>query len=139
MEKKCKRATKRDALGYVLGLTCGNDVSARQWQRGDLQWWRAKSSDTFTPLGPYIVTDLDPGNLDIEARVNGKLAQKSNTSDLLYDVPRIIEFVSSVMTLEQGDVIMTGTPGEPVALHHGDTVEVEIQGVGVLSNPVQAE
>ena len=137
--RRCKRATRENALSYVLGYTCGNDVSARQWQRGDLQWWRAKSSDTFTPLGPYIVTDLDPGNLNVSARVNGKPAQGSNTSDLLYDVPRIIEFVSAVMTLEPGDVIMTGTPGTPADLHPGDTVEVEIEGIGILSNPVQAE
>ena len=137
--KRCRRAARKDALGYVLGYTCGNDVSARQWQRGDLQWWRAKSSDTFTPLGPFIVTDVDPGNLGILARVNGKTVQESNTSDLLYDVPTIIEFVSRVMTLEPGDVVMTGTPGDTAELHPGDTVEVEIAGVGVLSNSVQAE
>ena len=137
--KRCKRASRADALSYVLGLTCGNDVSARQWQRGDLQWWRAKSSDTFSPIGPFIVTDLDPGNLDLVARINGKVVQDSNTSDLLYDVPTIIEFVSKMMTLEPGDVIMTGTPGQPGDLHPGDTVEVEIEGIGVLSNPVTAE
>ena len=139
ISKRCKRVSREDAMGVVLGLTCGNDVSARQWQRGDLQWWRAKSSDTFSPVGPYIVTDLDPGNLDLVARVNGKVEQESNTSDLLYDVPTIIEFVTKMMTLEAGDVIMTGTPGEPGNLHPGDTVEIEIEGIGVLSNPVVAE
>ena len=137
--RRCRRATKANALDYVLGYTCGNDVSARQWQRNDLQWWRAKSSDTFSPLGPFIVSDLDPSNLDLMSRINGNTVQDSNTSDLLYDVPAIIEFVSSAMTLEPGDVIMTGTPGRPGDLHAGDTVEVEIKGIGILSNPVRAE
>ncbi len=137
--KRCKRVSRADALSYVLGYTCGNDVSARQWQQGDLQWWRAKSSDTFSPIGPYIVTDLDPANLNMVARINGKVAQEINTSDLLYDVPRIIEFASSMMTLEPGDVIMTGTPGRPGDLHPGDVVEIEIEGIGILSNPVRAE
>ena len=137
--KRCKRVSRADALSVVLGLTCGNDVSARQWQRGDLQWWRAKSSDTFSPIGPYIVTDLDPGNLHLVARVNGKIEQESSTSDLLYDVPTIIEFVTRAVTLEPGDVIMTGTPGQAGDLHPGDTVEIEIEGIGVLRNPVVAE
>ena len=111
MGRHCKGATKSDALSYVLGYTCGNDVSARQWQRDDLQWWRAKSSDTFAPLGPYIVTDLDPGDLHLQARIGAKVVQDSSTSDLIHDVPTIIEFVSRVMTLDPGDVIMTGTPG----------------------------
>ena len=137
--KHCKRATKDNALSYVLGFTCGNDVSVREWQRNDLQWWRAKSSDTFGPIGPCIATDVDPGNLRLTARVNGAIVQDSNTSDLLHPVPRIIEFISAVMTLEAGDVIMTGTPGTTGDLHPGDTVEIEIEGIGVLSNPVTAE
>ena len=137
--KHCRRASRADALSYVLGYTCGNDVSARDWQRNDLQWWRAKSSDTFSPIGPFIVSDLDPGNLQLTCRINGETAQQQTTSDLLHDVPTIIEFVSSVMTLEAGDVIMTGTPGTPGDIHDGDTVEVELEGVGVLSNPVKAE
>ena len=137
--KRCKGASAADALSYVLGYTCGNDVSAREWQSNDLQWWRGKSCDTFAPMGPFIATDLDPGNLDLTARVNGREVQSSNTSDLLHPVPRIIEFVSAVITLEPGDAIMTGTPGHPLNLNAGDTVEVEIEGVGVLSNPVAAE
>jgi 2-keto-4-pentenoate hydratase/2-oxohepta-3-ene-1,7-dioic acid hydratase in catechol pathway len=137
--KRCKRATREDALSYVLGYTCGNDFSARNWQRNDLQWWRAKSSDTFSPIGPFIVTDLDPSNLQLTVRVNGETVQDQTTSDLLYDVPRIIEFVSQVMTLEPGDVIMTGTPGSPGDVHDGDTVEVEIEGIGILRNPIKAE
>ena len=137
--RRCKRASRADALSYVLGYTCGNDVSARDWQRNDLQWWRAKSSDTFSPIGPYVVSDLDPGNLQLTCRINGKTAQQQSTSDLVHDVPKIIEFVSSVMTLEPGDVIMTGTPGTPGDIHDGDTVEIELEGVGVLTNPVKAE
>lgn len=137
--KRCRNATRTNALEHIFGYTCANDVSERDWQAGDLQWWRAKSSDTFGPLGPYLVTDLDPGNLAIEARLNGEVVQRSNTSDLLYDVPTIIEWVSRVMTLEPGDVILTGTPGTTATLSPGDTVEIELEGVGVLSNPVAAE
>ena len=137
--KRCRRASADDALDYILGYTCGNDVSARNWQRNDLQWWRAKSSDTFAPVGPYIETDLDPGNVRLIGRINGEVVQEQLTSDLLYGIPRIIEFVSSVLTLEPGDVIMTGTPGAPGDIHPGDTVEVEVEGVGVLRNPVVAE
>jgi 2-keto-4-pentenoate hydratase/2-oxohepta-3-ene-1,7-dioic acid hydratase in catechol pathway len=137
--KRCRNASRQNALDYVFGYTCANDVSERNWQKGDLQWWRAKSSDTFGPIGPFIVTDLDPGNLNIEARLNGEVVQKSNTSDLLYDVPTIIEWVSKVMTLEPGDVILTGTPGTTATLSPGDTVEIELEGIGVLSNPVAAE
>ena len=137
--KRCKGATKANALSYVLGYTCGNDVSERNWQSGDIQWWRGKSSDTFALLGPFIATDLDPGNLQLSARINGRTVQESSTADLLHDVPTIIEFASRVVTLEPGDVIMTGTPGKPEDLHAGDTEEVEIEGIGVLSNPVVAE
>ena len=137
--KRCRGATKEDALSYVLGYTCGNDVSGRKWQRDDLQWWRAKSSDTFAPFGPFIVTGLDPSDLHLQARTNGEVVQDSSTSDLIHDVPSIIEFVSRVMTLLPGDIIMTGTPGKPGYLEPGDTVEIEIEGIGVLSNPVAAE
>ena len=137
MGKRCKSVSQAEALDYVLGYTCGNDVSERVWQSGDLQWWRGKSSDTFAPLGPFIVTELDPSDLMLTARVNGEVAQQSSTSDLIHDVPRIIEWVSKAMTLEPGDMIMTGTPGQPWDIHAGDTVEVEIEGIGVLSNPVK--
>ena len=136
---RCKSVNQSDALNYVFGYTCGNDVSGRDWQENDLQWWRAKSSDTFTPLGPYMVTDLDPTNIQVQCRVNGKEEQNQNTSDLIHPVTRIIEFVSSVMTLEEGDVILTGTPGTPGQIHPGDIVEVEVSGVGILRNSVVAE
>ena len=137
--RKARRIGKAEALDYVLGYTCGNDVSARNWQRGDLQWWRAKSSDTFAPIGPFIVSDLDPSALRLICRINGRVAQDQLTSDLIHDVPSILEFVTSVLTLNPGDVIMTGTPGAPGDIHDGDTVEVEIAEIGVLTNPVKAE
>lgn len=137
--KTARRVSKEDALDYVLGYTCGNDVSARDWQANDLSWWRAKSSDTFTPLGPYIVTGLDPSDLQLIGRVNGEVSQEQTTSDLLYGVPEILEFVTRVLTLNPGDVVMTGTPGRPGNIYDGDVVEVEISGIGNLSNPVRNE
>lgn len=137
--KRAKRVKKGDALNYVLGYTCGNDVSGRPWQRNDLQWWRAKASDTFAPLGPYIATDLDPSNLDLEVRINDKAVQQGTTSDLMADVPTIVSFISQAMTLEPGDVIYTGTPGVPGSTKDGDVVEVEISGIGILRNYVADE
>ena len=131
-----KRISQSDALSHVFGYTCGNDVSARDWQQNDLQWWRAKSCDTFTVLGPWVETDFDPGEAQIQCRINDEVVQNQNISDLLHGVPRIIEFVSSLITLKPGDVIMTGTPGVPKDMFSGDTVEVEIEGLGILSNPV---
>ncbi len=136
--RKCQRVSKTEALSYVFGYTCGNDVSARVWQRGDMQWWRAKSSDTFAAFGPVIVTDLDGANLDIRARVNGKEVQHCNTAELLYDIPTLVSFISQCVTLEPGDLIYTGTSGKPGEIRDGDSVEVEIQGIGVLRNPVKA-
>jgi len=136
MGKGGKRISQSDALSHVFGYTCGNDVSARDWQQNDLQWWRAKSCDTFTVLGPWVETDFDPGEAQIQCRINDEVVQNQNISDLLHGVPRIIEFVSSLITLNPGDVIMTGTPGVPKDMFSGDTVEVEIEGIGILSNPV---
>jgi len=126
-----------EALDYVLGYTCGNDVSARDWQQGDLQWWRAKGCDTFAPLGPWIATDLDPTNLELRTRINGQEVQSTNTALLIHDVAHLISFASQVMTLEPGDLVFSGTPGTTAALQKGDVVEVEISGIGVLRNPVQ--
>ncbi len=137
--KTCRNATKQNALDYVFGYTCANDVSERDWQKNDLQWTRAKSSDTFGPIGPFIVTGLDPYNLAISARLNGQTVQSSNTSDLLFDVPSIIEWVSKFITMEPGDLILTGTPGTTATLNDGDTIEIEVEGIGVLSNCVKAE
>jgi 2-keto-4-pentenoate hydratase/2-oxohepta-3-ene-1,7-dioic acid hydratase in catechol pathway len=135
----CKRVASTDALSYVFGYTCGNDVSARVWQRGDKQWFRGKSSDTFAPLGPFVVTDLDPADLELRTRIDGREVQAANTKEMLFDLAEIISSVSQVMTLLPGDVIFTGTPGVPGELTAGCTVEVEIDGIGTLTNPVEAE
>ena len=137
--RRCTRVSEGDALGYVLGYTCGNDVSARMWQRADMQWWRAKSSDTFCPVGPYIDTEANAPNLDIWARINGREVQHCRSSELLFDIPTLISFISQVVTLEPGDLIFTGTSGRPAELHDGDVVEVEVSGIGTLHNPVRAE
>ncbi|MBI3732915.1 MAG: fumarylacetoacetate hydrolase family protein [Chloroflexi bacterium] len=139
MRRKGKRIAATDAKDYIFGYTCGNDVSERDWQRGDLQWARAKSSDTFSPLGPAIATDVDPRNLKLQTRVNGKVMQEQTTSDLVFDVYEIVAQASEVMTLEPGDVIYTGTPGHTEKMNPGDVVEVEIEGIGVLRNTVKAE
>jgi len=144
--KPAKSVSERDALDYVLGYTCGNDVSARDCQlRLDGQWARGKSFDTFCPLGPWIETDLDPDNCAIASRVNGETMQSSNTSDMIFGCRTLISFLSRVMTLLPGTVIMTGTPEgvgfarkPPVFLKPGDVVEVEVEGTGVLRNEVVA-
>lgn len=136
--RRCRNVREDVALDYLLGYTCGNDVSARVWQKGDLQWWRAKGSDTFAPFGPWIATGLDPANLELCTRVNGRLHQSTSTALLIHSVARLVSFAASAMTLEPGDLIFTGTPGEPQPLSPGDVVEVEIEGIGVLRNPVRA-
>lgn len=149
--KPAKNISKNDALKYVLGYTCGNDVSARDWQikRGGSQWCRGKSFDTFCPLGPCLVTADEipnPNTLAIKSVVNGEVRQESNTRDMIFDVPTLIEFLSGSTTLLPGTVIMTGTPQgvgmarkPQVWLHAGDSVTVEIEKIGALTNPVQNE
>jgi 2-keto-4-pentenoate hydratase/2-oxohepta-3-ene-1,7-dioic acid hydratase in catechol pathway len=122
----------------IAGYTCANDVTARDLQRIDGQWTRAKSFDTFCPLGPAIVSNVDPTNMEIATRVNGVVKQHSNTKNMIFDVFELVVFVSSVMTLLPGDVICTGTPPGVGSLRVGDEVEVEIQGIGVLKNKVGA-
>lgn len=139
MGRVCRRVSPERALEYVFGYTCGNDVSARHWQRDDVQWWRAKGSDTFAPIGPYIATGLDPGDMELRTRVNGEEKQATNTSALVHGLAEMVSFISQVMTLEPGDLVFTGTPGVTPTLEHGDVVEVEIEGIGVLRNPVVRE
>lgn len=137
--KRTRSASREEAAAAIFGVTCGNDVSDRGWQRGeqkDLQWWRAKGCDTFAPLGPAIVTGLDYSNLKLQTKVNGEMAQEGSTSDLVHDCPAVVSWASQWITLEPGDVIYTGTPGNTFALEKGDVVEVSIEGVGVLRNPV---
>ena len=131
------RLSQEEAADAVFGVTCGNDVSDRNWQRNtDRQWWRAKGCDTFGPLGPWIVTGLNYGDLAIETRVDGEVLQKQRTRDLLFDVPTVISFISHYVTLTPGDIIFTGTPGNTRRMVPGEVVEVEIEGIGVLRNPV---
>ncbi|HWS50944.1 MAG TPA: fumarylacetoacetate hydrolase family protein [Microbacterium sp.] len=129
-----KNVTAKDALDYVLGYTIGNDVTARDLQRKDGQWSRAKGFDTFCPLGPVIETDFDPASATIETRVNGEVRQHAPLTDMIHSVPAIIEYASAVFTLLPGDVILTGTPAGVGRFGAGDTVEVEITGLGILRN-----
>jgi len=131
-----RRVPREHALDVVLGYCCINDVTVRDLQRRDVQYTRAKGFDTFCPIGPRIVAGLDPSRLAIQTRVNGSLRQDSSTSDLIFDVPTLIAFCSIHMTLEPGDVISTGTPSGVGNLAPGDVVQIEIEGIGVLENPV---
>jgi 2-keto-4-pentenoate hydratase/2-oxohepta-3-ene-1,7-dioic acid hydratase in catechol pathway len=139
--KTVRNASPEEAAAAVFGVTCGNDVSDRNWQRGpnaDRQWWRAKGCDTFGPLGPWIVTGLDYGDLGLRTLVNGEVLQEQRTSDLIFDVPTVISFISRFVTLHAGDVVYTGTPGNTKKMKPGDIVEVELEGIGVLRNTVEA-
>ena len=137
--KKARGVSVADAPRYIFGVTAGNDVSERQWQKADLQWFRAKGSDTFGPLGPAVVTGLNYNDLKLETRVNGEVKQSQRTSDLLFGVDTILSYVSQFVTLLPGDLIFTGTPGTTTAMKAGDVVEVEIEGIGVLRNPVAGQ
>jgi 2-keto-4-pentenoate hydratase/2-oxohepta-3-ene-1,7-dioic acid hydratase in catechol pathway len=132
-----KAATASEALDGVLGYTCANDVTDRSMQRSDGQWARAKGYDTYCPLGPWIETAVKPNDLRITASVNGDVRQDSRTSELIRDVGTLLEFMSGVMTLLPGDVILTGTPAGVGPITDGDTVTVEIEGIGALTNPVR--
>lgn len=134
--KTTRNVAAEEARNCVFGVTCGNDVSERNWQRDDLQWWRAKASATFGPLGPAIVKGLDFGNLKLETKVNGQVKQSENTRDLIYDVPTMISFLSRHVTLQPGDILFTGTPQTTSAMKPGDVVEVSLEGAGVLRNVV---
>jgi 2-keto-4-pentenoate hydratase/2-oxohepta-3-ene-1,7-dioic acid hydratase in catechol pathway len=133
--KRCKDVSANEANNCILGYTCFNDVTARDLQQKDGQWTRAKSFDTFSPLGPWIAS-IDPSDVDIKTRVNGQVKQSSNTSDLIFGVPKLIEFISQIMTLMPGDIIATGTPPGVGCLEKGDLVEVQIEGIGELRNRV---
>ncbi|HKQ49337.1 MAG TPA: fumarylacetoacetate hydrolase family protein [Phycisphaerae bacterium] len=144
---RAKEISEQDALAYVLGFTCANDVSARDCQKGDKQWARGKSFDTFCPLGPEVVTAdaLDASGLAIRSTLNGEVMQSGNTGDMIFSVPRLVSYLSFQFTLLPGTVILTGTPPgvgaartPPVFLKDGDTITIEIEGIGRLTNRVQA-
>jgi 2-keto-4-pentenoate hydratase/2-oxohepta-3-ene-1,7-dioic acid hydratase in catechol pathway len=126
-----------DPLSYVLGYTCVNDVTARDLQRKDVQFTRGKSFDTFCPVGPWIETDIDPGNVVVQTRLNGEVKQKGNTADMAFPVSFLIRYISEIMTLYPGDLIATGTPAGVSKMKPGDIVEVEVEGVGILQNRVR--
>ena len=136
--KRVRGADREGALAAIFGYTCGNDVSARVWQRADGQWWRAKGSDTFGAFGPTIATGLKYDAIQLRTRVNGEVAQSAGSDELILDIPEIVRLVSAAMTLLPGDIIYTGTPGEPKALSPGDVVEIEVEGAGILRNTVVA-
>jgi 2-keto-4-pentenoate hydratase/2-oxohepta-3-ene-1,7-dioic acid hydratase in catechol pathway len=136
MGRVCRRVTEEEAPKFVLGYTCGNDVTARDLQEKDDQWTRAKGFDGFCPLGPWIETELDPTDLEVACRVNGEGRQSGRTSAMAFPPAALVSYVSQVMTLLPGDVILTGTPAGIGPLSAGDHVEVEVEGIGVLANPV---
>lgn len=136
MKRRAKDVPAADALDYVLGYTCLNDVTARDIQKGDGQWARGKNMDGFAPLGPVVTDEVEPDHLSITTRLNGKVVQQSNTELLITSVREVVAFITASMTLEPGDVIATGTPAGVGAMVPGDTVEVEIAGIGVLRNHI---
>jgi 2-keto-4-pentenoate hydratase/2-oxohepta-3-ene-1,7-dioic acid hydratase in catechol pathway len=136
---RARRIDRDAAASCVFGITAGNDVSERSWQRDDLQWLRAKGSDTFGPLGPAIVTGLDYGNLLLETRLNGVTVQSESSRDLIFPLEDVVAFASRYVTLEPGDVIYLGTPGSTSSIRPGDIIEVEVEGVGVLRNEVASD
>jgi 2-keto-4-pentenoate hydratase/2-oxohepta-3-ene-1,7-dioic acid hydratase in catechol pathway len=138
MGRRAQNITEEEVKRHVFGVTPCNDVSEREWQRADLQWFRAKAADTFGPMGPALVTNVDYNKLKLIGRHNGKVVQETTTDLLIFPIDAIISYVSRYVTLEPGDVVFTGTPGTTHAMKPGDTFEVEIPGVGLLSNKVVA-
>lgn len=134
--REMRNVSAADALDYVLGYTCALDVTARDKQRTDLQWVRGKSADGFCPVGPWLETDLDVSDLRLQTRVNGELKQSGSTADMIFPVPELLAYISEIVTLQPGDVVLTGTPEGVGPLRPGDTVEVEIDGIGTLTNRV---
>ena len=134
--KTARRISSDEAGDYIFGVTAGNDISARDWQAGDLQWFRGKASDNFGPIGPVLVSGLDYRDLLLQTRLNGEVMQKQRTSDHIHDAHAIVSFISQYVTLFPGDLIFTGTPGATSAMKPGDTVEIELEGVGILRNTI---
>ncbi len=139
ISKPCRRVTSTQARRYILGYTCGNDVSDRTWQREDWTFWRAKGSDTFAPVGPWIETDIDPQKMELIVRMNGEEVQRSFTKDMLFTFAEIVSYISQQVTLHPGDLVFSGANGTTTAMEVGDLVEVDIPGIGTLSNTVAKE
>ncbi|MGB2661489.1 MAG: fumarylacetoacetate hydrolase family protein [Candidatus Omnitrophota bacterium] len=139
IKDRIRNVSREQARGHIVGYTCFNDVTARDLQKRDVQWTRAKSFDTFAPIGPWIETDLDPSDLRIRTFLNGEVKQDSSTAEFIFTVPELVSFVSGVMTLLPGDVISTGTPFNVGPMESGDEVVVEIEGIGWLRNRVETE
>jgi 2-keto-4-pentenoate hydratase/2-oxohepta-3-ene-1,7-dioic acid hydratase in catechol pathway len=137
--RRASKVSAADAMQYVRGFTCANDVTCRDLQKPDGQWGRAKGFDTFCPVGPVIAEGLDWTALEVIGRVNGEQRQRAPVSDMIFSIPVLIEYISGIMTLEPGDLILTGTPEGVGRLHPGDVVEVEIPGVGILRNTVAGD
>lgn len=137
IKQKAKNVPVSRAMEYVLGFTCANDVTARDLQPPDGQWTISKSFDTFMPLGPIITDEVDITNLKIQSRLNGKVMQNSNTGNLIFKVDFLVSYLSGIMTLYPGDVIITGTPGGIAPMYPGDVIEIEIENIGVLKNMVK--
>jgi 2-keto-4-pentenoate hydratase/2-oxohepta-3-ene-1,7-dioic acid hydratase in catechol pathway len=136
IKSKATKVSEKDAMKYVFGYTCFNDATARDWQKQDSQWSRAKGSDTFSSIGPHIETELDPGNLIVESYLNGERKQHGSTSDLIFNVPKLVSYISQVITLMPGDVIATGTPAGISPMKLGDTIEIKIDKIGTLRNRI---
>ncbi|OGO08469.1 MAG: 2-hydroxyhepta-2,4-diene-1,7-dioate isomerase [Chloroflexi bacterium RBG_13_60_9] len=134
--RRIRNATTDEAMAAVFGYTIANDVTARDLQKRDGQWTRAKGFDTFCPLGPWIDTEVNPHDLRITCRVNGRIRQLESTREMVFSIAQLVSFVSGIMTLDQGDLLLTGTPAGVGKLAAGDTVQVEIEGIGILENPV---
>ena len=137
--KQCRRVAPDQAGRYILGYTCGNDVSERTWQKEDRTLWRAKGSDTFSPVGPWIETDVDPQQLELLVKLNGQEMSRSKTSSMIFPFSGIVSYISQHATLYPGDLVFSGGSGASRPMKPGDLVEVEIPGIGILSNPVTAE
>ena len=137
--KACRRVSPQEAGSYIFGYSCGNDVSERAWQKDDWTFWRAKGSDTFAPVGPWIETDINPQALEMIVRLNGEEVQRGRTEEMLFTFAEIVSYISQQVTLQPGDMIFSGSTGVTTDLKDGDLVEVEIPGIGILSNPVVRE
>ena len=137
--KPCRRVSPQEASNYIFGYTCGNDVSERAWQKDDWTFWRAKGSDTFAPVGPWIETDINPQALEMIVRLNGEEVQHGRTEEMLFTFAEIVSYISQQITLQPGDLIFSGSTGVTTALKDGDLIEVEIPGIGLLSNQVALE